>query len=94
MHIAATNPQYVRREEVPAEVIEKEKVEGGVDKEAFLEHLYVKAGYDYEGITEQLMRASIPILLQDEKVTFLNVEYNEDEPLSKEFLCKVRYKEA
>src|SRR5512136_3102374 len=25
MHIAATNPQYVRREEVPAEVIEKEK---------------------------------------------------------------------
>ncbi len=25
MHIAATSPQYVRREEVPAEVIEKEK---------------------------------------------------------------------
>ena len=66
-------------------MIEKENIEGGVDKEAFLEHLYVKSGHDYEVIAEQLMKASIPILLHDEKVTFLNVWYNEDEPLSKEF---------
>jgi len=69
-------------------VIEKENVEGGVYKEAFLEHLYVKSGHDYEGIAERMMKASIPILLQDEKVTFLNVWYNEDEPLSKEFYVK------
>ena len=25
MHIAAANPQYIRREEIPAEVLEKEK---------------------------------------------------------------------
>ena len=25
MHIAATNPQYIRREEIPAEVLEREK---------------------------------------------------------------------
>jgi elongation factor Ts len=25
MHIAATNPQYIRREEIPTEVLEKEK---------------------------------------------------------------------
>jgi elongation factor Ts len=25
MHIAASNPQYIRREEIPAEVVEKEK---------------------------------------------------------------------
>jgi len=74
-------------------VIEKENVEGGIDKEAFLEHLYVKSGHDQERIAEQLMKASIPILLEDEKVTFLNVEYNTDEPFSKEFYAKFDIKE-
>lgn len=74
-------------------VIEKENVEGGVDKEAFLENLYVKSGHDYENIAGQLMKASIPILLEDEKVTFLNVEYNTDEPFSKEFYAKFDIKE-
>lgn len=69
-------------------VIEKENVEGGVDKEAFLEHLYVKSGHDYESIAKQLMKASIQILLEDEKVTFLNVLYNTDEPFRKKFYAE------
>jgi len=75
-------------------LIEKENVKGGFDKEAFLEHLYVKQGHDCEKISEQLMRTAVPYLLKDERVTILNVWYNKDEPLGEEFYAKFNIKET
>ena len=74
-------------------IIEKENIGGGVDKEAFLEHLYVKSGHDYGRISEQLMEATIPILLEEEKVTILNVWYSKDEPLKEDFYAKFDIKQ-
>lgn len=74
-------------------IIEKENVKGGVDKEAFLEHLYVRQGHDIVTISEQLMRTTIPILLEDERVTILNVWYSKDESLTEDFYAKFDIKE-
>jgi len=69
-------------------LIEKENTVGGADKEAFLEHLYVKAGSDFARISEQLMKATVPVLLGEEKVTILNVWCDKDEALKEDFYAK------
>ena len=69
-------------------IIEKENSVGGVDKEAFLEHLYVRPGHDIEGISEQLMKSTLQILLDEERITILNVWYDMDEPLKESFYAK------
>lgn len=74
-------------------MIEKENVKGGVDKEAFLEHLYVKQGHDCNKISVELMKVTIPVLLEEEKVTIINVLCNKDESLKEDFYAKFDIKE-
>jgi len=69
-------------------LIEREAVGGSVNKEAFLEHLYIRPGSDHAAIAERLMKASIQILQDNEKTTILNVFHSKDEPFGKEFYAK------
>ncbi len=75
-------------------LIEREAVGGSVNKEAFLEHLYVRPGLDHAAVAERLMNASVHILLDDERTTILNVWHSKDDPLSREFYAKFDIREG